>query len=149
MKERDKLHYSTRTINGYNLPFNFIISEREAGKSTAVWLDEVYDDFKKNGFSWVIVRRKIVHITKAYIDDIAEIINKFTDDKVTFEYPLSSIKEGIVDIKINGKRFVRIVALSIDITAIKSLVVRNLGGIVFDEFICNPKFVEKYLKNEN
>jgi hypothetical protein len=38
--------------------------------------------------------------------------------------------------------------MSIDITAIKSLVVTNLGNIVTDEFICNPKFGEKYLKNE-
>jgi hypothetical protein len=34
----DNLHYSFTKIDGYNKPFNFIISEREAGKSTALWL---------------------------------------------------------------------------------------------------------------
>lgn len=148
MIKRDDLHYYTRGINGYNLPFMFIISEREPGKSTSVWLDEIYDDFKKRGYTWVVLRRKVVHITKAYIDDAAKIINKFTDDNVTFEYPASSIKDGIVDVKINGKLFVRFIALSIDITAIKSLVMPNLGGMLLDEFICNPKFGEKYLKGE-
>ena len=148
MVKRDNYHYSTRKINGYNKPFNFIISPREAGKTTSVILDEVYDDFKKNGLSTILLRRKVVHITKSYIDDMCKIINKFTDDNVSMSYPLSTLKDGIVDVKVNGKLFIRFIGMSIDITAIKSLVVTNLGNIVLDEFICNPKFGEKYLKNE-
>ena len=49
MKQRDNIHFSSRKIDSYNLPFNFIISEREAGKSTAVWLDKSYKAFKENG----------------------------------------------------------------------------------------------------
>jgi len=148
MIKRDNIHYTTRKIDGYNLPFNFIISEREAGKSTAIWLDKAYKSFKENGQTTLVIRRKVVHITKSYIDDIEQIINKFTDDKVLFEYPLSSIKDGIVDIKINNKRFMRVCALSVDITALKSLVLRDLKNIIFDEFICNGRFGEKYLKDE-
>lgn len=147
MIQRDNIHYSSRKIDGYNLPFNFIISEREAGKSTDIWL-KVYNTFKANGSTAIVIRRKVVHITKAYIDDIQEIINKFTDDKVKFEYSQSTIKEGIVDIYISQKRFIRICALSVDITALKSLVLRDLKYIIFDEFICNQRFGEKYLKDE-
>lgn len=149
MITRDNIHYNTRRIDGYNLPFNFIISEREAGKSTAIWLDKAYKSFKEHGQTTLVIRRKVVHITKAYIDDIEQIINKFTDDHVVFEYPLSSIKDGIVDIKIKDKRFMRICALSVDITALKSLVLRDLKNIIFDEFICNGRFGEKYLKDES
>ena len=147
MIERDNIHFNTRKIDGYNLPFNFIISEREAGKSTAIWL-KAYKEFVDNESTILVIRRKVVHITKAYIDDIAQIINKFTDDKVVFQYSQSTIKEGIVDIYINEKRFMRICALSVDITALKSLVLRNLKYIIFDEFICNQRFGEKYLKDE-
>lgn len=148
MVKRDNIHYTTRRIDGYNLPFNFIISEREAGKSTAIWLDKCYKAFKENGQTTLVVRRKVVHITKSYIDDIAKIINKFTDDNVHFSYASSSIDDGIVDISVGDKIFIRVVALSIDITAIKSLVLLNLRYIVFDEFICNIRFKEKYLTNE-
>ena len=147
MIERDNIHFNTRKIDGYNLPFNFIISEREAGKSTAIWL-KAYKEFVDNESTILVIRRKVVHITKAYIDDIAQIINKFTDDKIVFQYSQSTIKEGIVDIYINEKRFMRICALSVDITALKSLVLRNLKYIIFDEFICNQRFGEKYLKDE-
>lgn len=148
MKERDNIHFTCRKIDGYNLPFNFIISEREAGKSTAIWLDKAYKSFCEGEHTTLVIRRKITHITKAYIDDIAQIINKFTDDKIVFEYAQSTLKEGLVDIYINNKRFMRICALSCDITAIKSLVLLNLKYIIFDEFICNQRFGEKYLKDE-
>ena len=148
MVKRDNIHFNCRTIDGYNLPFNFIISEREAGKSTAIWLDKAYKCFKENGQTTLVIRRKITHITKSYIDDIQQIINKFTDDNVVFEYAITSLKDGITDISINNKRFMRICALSVDITALKSLVLRNLRYIIFDEFICNQRFGEKYLKDE-
>lgn len=147
MIERDNIHFNTRKIDGYNLPFNFIISEREAGKSTAVWL-KAYKEFVDNGSTTLVIRRKVVHITKAYIDDIAQIINKFTDDNIKFQYSQATLKEGIVDIYINEKRFMRVCALSIDITALKSLVLRDLKFIILDEFICNQRFGEKYLKDE-
>ena len=149
MIARDNIHFNFRKIDGYNLPFNFVISEREAGKSTAVWLDKAYKGFVENGWTTLVIRRKVVHITKAYIDDIAQIINKFTDDKIQFQYSQSTLKEGIVDIYINEKRFMRVCALSIDITALKSLVLRDLKYIIFDEFICNQRaFGEKYLGAE-
>lgn len=148
MKKRDSMHYSTRTIDGYNLPFNFIISPREAGKSTAIWLDKVYKAFKEKNQTSLILRRKIVHITDKYIEDIAKIINKFTDDNVILKYNKGAKKDGIIEVYIEKQLFITIVALSSDITAVKSTMIPNLRYIIFDEFICNPKFQESYLKGE-
>lgn len=61
MIERDKLHYNTTKIDGYNLPFNFIISEREAGKSTAIVLDKIYKAFIKYGY------HQLWYVAKSYI----------------------------------------------------------------------------------
>ena len=94
---QDNLHYNTRKIDGYNVPFNFIISEREAGKSTYIWLNKCYKAWKEKGETTLVVRRKVVHITSTYIDDISKIINKFTDDNVKFKYTSSSLKDGITD----------------------------------------------------
>lgn len=148
MIERDNIHYTTRKIDGYNLPFNFIISEREAGKSTAIWLDKVYKGFKEHGWTSIVVRRNVNDITDSYINDMSEIINKFTNDNVIFKFSSASIKSGIVDVYLNGKRFIRVIGLSKKIASIKSLVLRDLKYIIFDEFICNARFGEKYLKNE-
>ncbi len=147
MIERDKLHYNTTKIDGYNLPFNFIISEREAGKSTAIVLDKIYKAFIKSGLPSIVVRRKIVHITSVYIDDLAKILHKFVDEKIKFKYSKSDIKSGIVDVFIEDKLFIRVIALSIDMTAYKSLLLK-CAYIVYDEYICNTRLGEKYLKNE-
>ena len=148
MEKRDNIHYNTRKIDGYNLPFNFIISEREAGKSTAIWLDKAYKGFKLDKSTSIVIRRNVNDITDSYINDIAEIINKFTDDNVVFRFSSSAIKSGIVDVYVGEDRFLRIIGLSKKIASIKSLVLRNLRYIIFDEFIVNQRFGEKYLKME-
>lgn len=149
--QRDSIHYSTRTIDGYNKSFNFIISEREAGKSTAMWLDKAFKSYKE-GRQCLVIRRLINDITDVYINDIASVINKFQDNPITLDYKKGNIKEGVVDVYIveEGlkKPFIRIIALSNPVSRIKSLIVANIKYIIFDEFICNPKFKEKYLPNE-
>lgn len=146
--EWDNLHIDFREIDGYNKPFNFVISARESGKTTYVILKKIYKKWKEEGRTTLILRRRVVHITAKYIDDFAKIINKFTDDNVVLNYQKGALKEGIVEIYINGKLFITIAALSIEITALKSLIIPSLKYIVFDEFICNPKFKEKYLDDE-
>jgi len=148
MIKRDNIHYSTRKIDGYNLPFNFVISERELGKSTAIILDKIYKPFKERGETTIVIRRNVNHISEDYVEDFANIINKFTDDNVIFQYSKNSLKDGIATIKIDGKPFIRFIGLSKTIASIKSMMFPNLQAIVFDEFICNAKFGEKYLKEE-
>ena len=145
---RDNIHYSTRKIDGYNLPFNFVISERELGKSTTIILDKIYKPFKERGETTIVIRRMVNHISEDYVEDFANIINKFTDDNVIFQYSKNALKDGIVTIKVDGKPFIRFIGLSKQIASIKSMMFPNLQAIVFDEFICNGRFGEKYLKDE-
>lgn len=147
MVKIDDKHINFRYIDGYNADFNFIISGRESGKTTQTWL-KLYNAFKNRNECSLVIRRRTCHITTAYIDDIAKIINKFTDDNVIFKYTASSMKDGIVDVKIDNKLFFRVIGLSGDITKFKSLMITNLRYIVFDEFIPNLKYKEKYLTDE-
>ena len=147
----DNLHFNFSEVDGYDKPFTFVISEREAGKSTALW-NKVYNQFKKNGTPSIVIRRQIADITQTYIMDIQEVINKFhEEDPVSFRnnknHPVT-INQGVVDIYVEGKLFLRVIALSNPMSRIKSLIVRNLKYIVFDEFICNMRVGEKYLADE-
>ena len=150
--KRDNIHYSLRTINGYNLPFNFVVSEREAGKSTTMWLDLVYNAYKQ-GMTTIVLRRQINDITEVYLNDSAEVINKFIDNPIKITYKKGAIKDGVVDVYVEEqgekKLLYRVIALSNPVSRIKSLILRNLKYIVFDEFICNPAFKEKYLADES
>lgn len=143
----DKIHWNINHIMGYNLPFNFVVSEREAGKSTSTWL-WIFSKWLARRTTALVIRRKQVHITKAYIDDISRVISKFLNKPLHFKYATSSIKDGLVDVYIDDELFMRVIGLSVDITVVKSGMLPNLETIVFDEFICNKKFGEKYLKDE-
>lgn len=153
--KRDDLHFNFRKIDGYDKDFNAVISEREAGKTTAMW-NKVYLAYKKYGYRTLVIRRRIADITDVYIEDIAEVINKFIDNEdelVKLHYKQAGIKQGIVNVYIVNDKgeedlFCRVVGLSNPMSRIKSLIVRRLKYIVFDEFICNTKLGEKYLENE-
>lgn len=54
----------------------------------------------------------------------------------------------MVDVKIEKRLFIRVIALSNPMSRIKSLMLRNLKYIIFDEFIGNTRLGEKYLANE-
>lgn len=144
---RDNIHFSSREVDGYGKPFITIISEREAGKSTDIIM-KIYNAFKRNGETSIVLRRLINDITETYIDDMANVINKFTDDHVVLEYAKKGLKEGIVNVKIEGILFFRVIALSNPVSRMKSLMLPDLRYMIFDEFICNPAFKEKYLPDE-
>ena len=150
MKERDNLHYNFRTIDGYNKPINIVISAREAAKSTSFNLDKAYFKWKKDGATILYLVRQVVEINEALIESIQDnIINKFTDDNVKFQYSKTAFRDGIVDIKINGKIYMRILALNIPSRRIKQALLKDIGVIVFDEFIINQRLGEKYLPSES
>ena len=147
--KKDKLHFNFCKVDSYNRCFNFIISEREAGKSTAI-LWKAYIQFKKNHKTTIIIRRLIADITETYIQDTAKVINKFLskDKQITLEFKKGSIKDGVVDVYCEGKHFLRVIALSNPMSRIKSTMVKNPAMIVFDEFICNNRAGEKYIDQE-
>lgn len=149
MVERDNLHFNFRTIDGYNKPINVVMSAREASKSTSFNLDKSYFPWKKKGQTTLYLVRQVVEINEALITSIQDnIINKFTDDNVKFQYNKASFRDGVVDIKIDNKLYMRILALSIPLRRIKQSLLKDVGVIVFDEFIINQRSGEKYLKNE-
>ena len=131
---------------GYQKAFNLILTPREDGKTTE-WVSYAYSAFLA-GKTSLIIRRNVVDITEAYIGSIQEIINKFHDEDFIFKYSKGELKDGIVRIYVKGNLFAIIIALSVTIARIKSLVLRNVKYIFFDEFIVNPEFKEKYLPNE-
>lgn len=149
MKQLDNLHYSYDEINGYNKAYNFIMSPREPGKTSMAWLKLIYFRWKKDKKPWIYMVRQVVEISDAMITSIQDtIINKFTDDCVKFEYK-QTFKDGIVDVRIKGEMFFRIVSLSIALRRIKLAALANIGGILMDEYIIDPRTQEHYIANES
>ena len=106
----------------------------------------------------IVLRRRISDITSAYIEDTANVLNKFLEKPIQLLYMKGDIKQGIVDIKIGdaGKEyswkeiqklpvFFRVIGLSNPMNRIKSLMLKDVKYFFFDEFICNLRGGEKYL----
>lgn len=150
-KELDNLHYDFRQIDGYNKPFNAIVSEREAGKTTMFWVQKVYRPWQKTHKPWLYLVRNANEITDSLISDIEETINKFNDE-IKLIFSRGSLESGICDlfIEVNGEKilFTRILALSIKLRRIKLSKIPNIAGVGMDEYIIDPKSSEKYLPNE-
>lgn len=143
----DNLHFNFSKIDGYGKAFNYVISAREAGKTVA-WVRKVYKKFKFKKKTALVIRRHTVDITDAYIDSILFVVRKFFDENAVFEYNKSCLKDGVVYVKMNGELFLGIVSLNVDVTRLKSLILPKIDTVIFDEFIVNPRYGEKYLKNE-
>lgn len=146
--KRDNLHFTFREVDGYNKAFNFIISEREPGKSTALFNDKIYKKFIEEGKAAIVLVRNAVEITPAFIESMRTPIQKFHDDPIVFTYKQGDFKTGCVDVFIKGKRIMRILSMSLPLFRIKKLVITDISYIVMDEFIVNPRKGEKYLKDE-
>ena len=155
--KRDNLHFRWGSTLSYNKTWNFVIGERESGKSVDSWF-LLYNAFIKEGRPSLVLRRRIADITPAYIEDTTNVLNKFLDEPIQLVYMKGDIKSGIVDIRL-GKAgenyswrninqlpvFFRIIALSNPMNRIKSLMLPNVKYIFMDEFICNLRGGEKYL----
>ena len=148
----DNLHYDTSELEGYQKPFNFVVSPREAGKTTAL-IRKSYKLYRDRGQSTIILRRRIADITEVYINDLGTVISKFFEDVELF-FKKGSIKDGIIDVYLKHGKIIeknpiyRIIALSNPMSRIKSTILRNVGLVIFDEFICNTRCNEKYLNGE-
>ena len=145
---RDNIHMTWRTIDGFNKSINCYISPREPGKTDTTWWEKIFSNWSEDGRPWAYLVRQVVEITEAMIQDIENIINKWSLEPVTLEYTKGAFKDGIVDVKIKGKLFIRIIALSIALRRIKLAKIMNIAGIFMDEYIIDPRSQEKYLPNE-
>jgi len=145
---RDNIHMNWRNIDGFNKSMNIYISPREPGKTDTTWWEKIYSNWCKDGKPWAYLVRQVVEITEAMILDIENILNKWSINPVELSYTKGAFKDGIVDIKIGDKLFIRIIALSITLRRIKLAKIPNIAGIFMDEYIINPKTGEKYLADE-
>lgn len=139
---------SWRPIDGFNKPINIYISPREPGKTDTTWWEKIFSDWMESKRPWVYYVRQSVEINEAMIEDIALNINNWTIEPIELQYTKGTFKDGIVDVKIKGELFIRIISLSIPLRRIKLAKIPNIGGIFMDEFIINPKSGEKYIPDE-
>ena len=155
--KRDKLHFRWNKTLSYNKIWNFAIGERESGKSVDSWF-LLWNAFHYENRPSIVLRRRISDITSAYIEDTANVLNKFLEKPIQLLYMKGDIRQGIVDIKIGdaGKEyswkeiqklpvFFRVIGLSNPMNRIKSLMLKDVKYFFFDEFICNLRGGEKYL----
>ena len=148
MKYDNKIYFNWRRLDGYPQPIKFALGPREPGKTTASWYGKVWTRFKKYHRPWIYFVRQAVEINEASIESIRGYIYKFDNSVPEFQYTKGTFKDGIVDIKINGEIFFRIVSLNLPLRRIKLAVLQNLDGVICDEYIIDPRSSEKYVPNE-
>ena len=147
-KYDEKIYFNWSRLDGYPQPFKFAGGPREPGKTVASWYKKIWTRYKLYGKPWIYLVRQSVEITEALIDSIRGCILKFDDNTPELQYNKGTFKDGIVDVKINGKIFFRIVSLSIPLRRIKLAVLQDLDGVFCDEYIIDPRTGEKYQPNE-
>ena len=152
----DNLHIDSdiQRVDGCKTTWNFLVTEREAGKTTLLW-KKIYNVFKNKERPSIVVRRYQTDITGMFIDAAAQIISEFTNQDITFDYCKADLnKGGILDLYlcINEQKidkvFCRIVALNTRLSKLKSQKLNNVRYIFYDEFICNKRLNERYLADE-
>lgn len=157
---RDDLHFTWDDLLSHNKTWNFAVSQREAGKSVDSWR-LLYNAFYYAGCPSLVLRRRIADMTSAYIDDVASLLNKFLkpEHQIQLLYLKGDVSSGIADVKVgkadekysyqalkNLPTFFRIIGLSTPMNRIKSLMLKDVRYMFFDEFIANTRGSEKYLQ---
>ena len=155
----DKIHFNTNKLDGPNRPFRLAVSEREAGKSTR-WL-QFYTYNYMRGDTILVLRRQIADVSEVYVNDIENLLNKFSLVPIKLDFKRGDMKTGIIDvyvseyekvgdeiIKYNKRLFFRVIGMSNPMNRIKSLMLPKIKYILFDEFIANTRLGEKYLPDE-
>ena len=112
----------------------------------------------------VVLRRRIVDMTSAYIDDIATLLNKFLkpEEAIQLLYLKGDVSSGIADVHvaplsvgpvapISIKKypvFFRLIGLSTPMNRIKSLLLCNVKYFFFDEILANTAGGERYIQGD-
>ena len=158
----DNLHFTWDETFSYGKPWNFAVGERESGKSVNSWI-KLFNAFYYFQDPSIVLRRRIADITCAYIEDIATLLNKFLkpEHQIQLVYGKGEVGSGIADIRVGkiGETyswqareklpiFFRIIGLSTPMNRIKSMVLRNVRYMFFDEFLANTRGGEKYLTGD-
>ena len=152
--ELDNIHIDYSSIDGYQKALNYVISPREDGKSTTFTVKKSWRKFLNGYYSTIVFVRDVNEITDAIVYTYVDIINKFRDLKNTKElipvYNKSDGKNGFMPVtdKESGEVIFTFIAMGAKIDKLKKLKVRRPGYALVDEFIINPQFGGKYLRDE-
>ena len=145
----DGIHFTLKKVDSYNRPFNYIVSPRHVGKSKEL-MEKVRLAYHL-GKKCMLLRRNQNSLSEGYINSIAWEWNKFyekIDGHIKFTYKKGAMnKDGMGWVYCNGKPLFYIVGLSGTIANVKSQH-EDYYCILYDEFINNPRYNERYLKNE-
>lgn len=148
--KRDSIHYSFESLDGYGKAFNFVVSPRGDGKTTAFNLTKSWPAYRRTGLPTVLLRRRIVDFSRPYIESLALSVRKFTGEKTALLYRNSEKSEGIFYIYPDSFKNPPIyigIAMSKDVSSFKALVIKA-AYIFMDEFICDPRAGERYERME-
>jgi hypothetical protein len=152
--ELDNIHIDLSTIDGYQKPFNFVVSPREDGKSTMFIMKKSWKKFLDGFWSTIIYVRDVNELNDALVYTNTDIINKWRVLKNTKEViPLFNKTDGkngfmpVID-KESGEVLFTFIALGAKVDKLKKLKVRKPAFTMMDEFIINPEFGGAYLKGE-
>lgn len=146
MESYDDWHYDYSEIDGYNAPINFIDSCRGTGKTTIAWRKS-WAKFQQ-GKKTIVQTRLINSITDIFIETIHDQIAKFAAVPA-FKYAKKDMgKEGMVDIYCDGKKYIRVIAIAKPLRSLKNMFLSDVGLWIADEYICNERLGEKYVKGE-
>jgi hypothetical protein len=144
----DGLHYNISKLDGYDRDLNFIISPRSDGKTTQV-LGKVARNWLKDKSPTILICRNNVDITEQYVDTTLDIIDDVAGHALGSKHPKISDKgASVLDCAIDKEVFLRFVSLSQKLRNLKGVYLKNLGLVIFDEFIINTRLGEKYLTDE-
>lgn len=149
----DNLHIDSDIgrLDGYSKTWNLIVTERESGKSTLLW-KKVYNAYKREQRPSLIFRRYQNDITETYLEDVENLIAKFTNQEVKLTYRKTELKSGgMTNIYLNDDKenvFCRIIALNTPLSRLKSMFLSKVKYFMYDEFICNKRLGERYLNDE-
>lgn len=161
-KDLDNMHFEWDDALSYNKTWNFAVGERESGKSVNSWI-KLYNAFYYLEDPSIVLRRRQIDITPAYIDDIATLLNKFLKPQYQIQllYRRGDISSGIADVWVGNANenyswrdfeklpvFFRIMALAVPMARLKSMVLRNVRYMFMDEIIINTRAGEKYLPGD-
>ena len=152
--ELDNIHIDFSPIDGHQKSFNYVVSPREDGKSTVFIMKKAWKAFMKDTLSTIIYTRDVNELSEALIYTYTDIINKFRDLKNTKEViPLfrkTDMNNGFLPVtdKESGEILFTFIALGAKVDKLKKLKVRRPAYSLVDEFIINPEYGGKYLKDE-
>lgn len=142
----DDMHFDqfANKLLSYNKPKICCLSARELGKSTWAYLF-LYRRCVEQGETFILFKYRQCDVMDVTIDDIGELISKFTYEPVKLWYKRGTLKEGVCDVYLWDEeedkkiRFFRLVVINLPKNRLKSLFYPGLRWTLFDEYMLDTR----------